>query len=405
MPFSEPTDAAAVAALGSIRVIELGRVLAAPYCGQLLGDAGADVIKIEIPGEGDESRTYGPPFVDGQSYYFLSLNRNKRSVTLNLKHAAARDLLLTLISTADVFLHNSLPSTTERFGLNYDTVQQVNPRIIYCAISGFGQAGPDRDRPGLDMMAQAESGIMNLTGEPNGPPMRAGVPIADLAAGMLAAYGISLALLQRQRTGRGQMVDTSLLEASLSLVSYQTVRHLLTGESPQRLGNAHPSIVPYDTYRCADGWISIAVVNYGIWQRFCTALELQELAMDPRFIENPSRIRNRTELDTIIKNTLEPRGIAELVPRLRNGGVPYAEVRDVAAAVSGPQAQALGLVQPSTHPGHGAVQLLAPPIHLSASAADERFAPPYLGEHTDEILRELGLAPEKIDQLRADGAI
>jgi crotonobetainyl-CoA:carnitine CoA-transferase CaiB-like acyl-CoA transferase len=207
-PAPPPSDRRALA---GIRVVELGRVLAAPFCGQLLGDAGADVIKVEIPGEGDESRSYGPPFVNGQSYYFLSLNRNKRSITLNLKHERARATLDTLLSTADVFVHNLLPSAAERLGLDAATLCGRYPRLVYCAISGFGAIGPERDRPALDMMAQAESGIMSLTGEPNGPPMRAGVPLADLATAMLAAYGITLALFQRQHTGRGQQVGTSLL--------------------------------------------------------------------------------------------------------------------------------------------------------------------------------------------------
>jgi crotonobetainyl-CoA:carnitine CoA-transferase CaiB-like acyl-CoA transferase len=405
MPLDDATDGTPPSALSGIRVIELGRVLAAPFCGQLLGDAGADVIKIEIPGEGDESRSYGPPFIDGQSYYFLSLNRNKRSLTLNLKHASASELLHSLLATADVFLHNSLPGPIERLGFDYDTVQRINPRIVYCAISGFGQVGPERDRPALDMMAQAESGIMSLTGEPSGAPMRAGVPIADLATGMLAAYGISLALLQRQQTGHGQMVDTSLLEASLSLVSYQAVRYLLTGEAPRRLGNAHPSIVPYDTYQSADGWIAIAVVNDGIWERFCSALDLQALAQDPRFANNPARVRNRAELDKTIKPTLHGLTTAELVSRLRAANVPHAEVRDVAAALAGPQAEALQLLQPSSHPRTSTVQLMASPVHLSGSSAGERYAPPHLGEHTEEILRELDIGDEVIARLRAEGAI
>ncbi len=392
-------------ALSGIRVIELGRVLAAPFCGQLLGDAGADVVKVEIPGDGDESRSYGPPFVNGLSYYFLSLNRNKRGITLNLKHQRARAILASLLDTADVFVHNLLPGPAERLGLGYEQLRSHYPRLVYCAISGFGATGPERDRPALDMMAQAESGIMSLTGEPNGRPMRAGVPIADLATAMLAAYGITLALFQRERTGRGQEVRTSLLEASLSLVSYQAVRYLLTGEPSQRFGNAHPSIVPYDTYATADGWIAIAVVNDAIWQRFCAALGLEAMARDGRFEDNPARVRHRNQLDALLRPVLRSQTTAAFLGRLRAAGVPHAEVRDVAGALAAEQTRALGAVQPSSHPTTGPVDLLASPVHLSGSEAGERYPPPHLGEHTDEILHGLGLSEREIEQLRQEGAV
>ena len=241
-------------ALEGIRVLELGRVLAAPFCGQMLGDLGAEVIKVEVPGSGDESRAYGPPFVEGESFYFFSLNRNKESITLNLKDERAKDVLRRLIERSDVFLHNSLPGPMERLGFSYEEVRKVNPRIIYCAISSFGQSGPDRDKPSLDMMAQALSGIMFLAGEPDGAPMRSGAAVSDISAGMFAAYAIVAALLHRERTGEGQMVDTSLIESSVALLTYQASRFFVTGQNPARLGNAHPSIVPYDSYRTSDGW-------------------------------------------------------------------------------------------------------------------------------------------------------
>ncbi len=397
--------AATTAALSGVRVVELGRVLAAPFCGQLLGDAGADVIKVEIPGDGDESRSYGPPFLNGQSYYFLSLNRNKRSITLNLKHDGARAILERLLSSADVFLHNLLPGPAERLALDYPTLHARYPRLVYCAISGFGDAPPERDRPALDMMAQAESGIMSLTGQPDGPPMRAGVPVADLATAMLAAYGISLALLQRVQTGRGQEVATSLLQASLALVSYQAVRQRLTDTPARRLGNAHPSIVPYDTYQSADGWIAIAVVNDGIWQRFCAALGLEALIHDSRFRDNPARVQHREALDAQLRAALSALSTAELIRRLRAAGVPHAEVRDVKGALESAQAQALGVIRPSEHPETGRVDLLAPPLRLSESADEERYPPPRLGEHTEEILRGLGISEAEIERLRSEGAI
>lgn len=405
-PEEQPqTSAVSSGVLSGIRVVELGRVLAAPFCGQLLGDAGADVVKIEIPEGGDEARTYGPPFIEGQSYYFLSLNRNKRSVTLNLKHEAARELMRSLLVTADVFLHNSLPGPIERLGLGYELVRRLNPQLIYCAISGFGQVGPDRDRPALDMMAQAESGIMSLTGAPSGAPIRAGVPIADLSTGLAAAYGIALALLQRQQTGHGQMVDASLLETSVALLSYQAVRYFVTGELPSRLGNAHPSIVPYDTYRCADGWVSLAVVNDATWQRFCAALDLPALSRDPRFASNADRVQNRDALDEVLQSHIAVQPSVEVRRRLRENGVPNAEVRDVGAVFSSDQVQALGLRQTVTHPRTGAIDLVASPVHLSDSPAAMRYPPPELGEHTEAILRELGLTQDAIGRLQSEGAI
>jgi formyl-CoA transferase len=392
-------------ALEGIRVLELGRVLAAPFCGQMLGDLGAEVIKVEMPGSGDESRAYGPPFVKGESFYFFSLNRNKESITLNLGDERAKEVLRRLIERSEVFLHNLLPGPMERLGFSYEEVRKVNPGIIYCAVSSFGQSGPDRDKPSLDMMAQALSGIMFLAGEPDGAPMRSVAAVSDITAGMFAAYAIVAALLYRERTGQGQMVDTSLIESSVALLTYQASRFFVTGENPARLGNAHPSIVPYDSYRTSDGWVTIAVVNRPQWQHFCLALDLGDLLEDPRFVDNASRVSHRDELQELVKTRFARLTTAEAVRRLDEKGVPCAEVRDVAAVFADPQVRHLGLRRRMHHPVTGDIDVVAPPFHLSATPPALEKPPPRLGEHTEKWLREVGLGDEEIGRLRSEGVV
>ncbi len=392
-------------ALEGIRVLELGRVLAAPFCGQMLGDLGAEVIKIEVPGTGDESRAYGPPFINGESFYYLSLNRNKDSVTLNLKHERARDILRSLVERSDVFVHNSMPGPMERLGFSYPEVRAINPRIVYGAISGFGQSGPERDRPALDMMAQALSGLMYLSGAAESPPVRSGAAVSDVTAGMFAAYAIVAALYHRERTGEGQMVDTSLIEASIALLTYQASRYFVTGENPARLGNAHPSIVPYDSYQTADGWVTVAIMNQPMWERFCTALGLDELPADPRFASNADRVRNRADLNPVLFARLGGLATADVVSRLNAASVPCAEVRDLRAVFADRQVEHLGVRQTVRHPVTGEIHVTAAPYHLSATPPAVRLAPPRLGEHTEKWLREVGIADEEMARLRQEGAI
>lgn len=392
-------------ALAGIRVLELGRVLAAPFCGQMLGDLGAEVVKIEVPGTGDESRAYGPPFVNGESFYFLSLNRNKDSVTLNLKHERARDILRRLVERSDVFVHNSMPGPMERLGFSYPDVRAVNPRIIYCAISGFGQSGPERDRPALDMMAQALSGLMYLSGAAESPPVRSGAAVSDVTAGMFAAYAIVAALYHRERTGEGQMVDTSLIEASIALLTYQASRYFVTGENPARLGNAHPSIVPYDSYQTADGWVTIAIMNQPMWERFCRALNLEDLPSDERFATNADRVRNRAALNGVLFGQLASLTTTDVVSKLSEASVPCAEVRDLRAVFADPQVEHLGVRQRVSHPVTGEIDVTGAPYHLSATPPAVRQAPPRLGEHTEKWLREVGVAGDEVARLRQEGAI
>ncbi len=392
-------------ALEGIRVLELGRVLAAPFCGQMLGDLGAEVIKIEVPGSGDESRAYGPPFVEGESFYFLSLNRNKDSVTLNLKDPRAKDVLRRLIELSDVFVHNSLPGPMERLGFSYEEVRGVNPRIIYCAISSFGQSGPDRDRPSLDMMAQARSGLMFLTGEGDSAPVRSGAAVSDIAAGMFAAYAVVAALLHREHTGEGQMVDTSLIESSVALLTYQAGRFFVTGQNPARLGNAHPSIVPYDSYRTSDGWVTVAVMNQPQWEGFCRALGLSRLVEDARFVDNASRVAHRDGLQEVLRERVARLSTAEAVRRLDGEGVPCAEVRDLAGVFSDPQVLHLDLRQQVSHSVTGDIDVVASPYHLSLTPPVLGKPPPRLGEHTDKWLREVGLSDEEIGRLRSEGGV
>lgn len=391
--------------LAGIRVVEMSQIIAAPYCGQMLGDMGAEVIKVEVPDGGDVSRSYGPYTFGDLSYYFCAFNRNKQSVTLNLRHPDAAEAMRRLLEQADVFLHNSLAASIDRLGFGYERVHEINPTLVYCAISGYGRVGPDKDRAALDMAAQAASGVMYLTGEPDGRPMRAGVPIADLVAGMFAAYGILAALRQRDRTGEGQLVDTSLLESSAALTTYLASQYFATGENPPRLGNAHPSIVPYDAYQCADGWVVIAGANQGIWERFCKALGLDSLIEDPRFLTGADRSANRDALKVIISERFAGEPAATIVELLRPVGVPADIVRDLRQLFDDPQTKALGLVQ-TLQAGETSVPVLAPPYHLSAvETGFARNAPPRLGEHTQHWLERLGFDNERIQKMRSEGAI
>jgi formyl-CoA transferase/CoA:oxalate CoA-transferase len=392
--------------LDGLLVVDLTRVLSGPYCTMLLADMGARVIKIEQPGRGDDTRGWGPPFAGEESAYFLSINRNKESLTLDLKQPDGHRILEQLLARADVVVENFRPGTMDRLGFGYQTVSARWPRIVYCAISGFGQTGPRRDQPGYDAVIQAEAGLMSVTGESGGPALRLGVAIADIVSGMFAAQGIAMALLARARSGRGQLVDIGMLDATAALLTYQAANYFVTGRAPERLGNRHPTIVPYETFEGADGQFVLAVGNDDLWRRFCTVAELSNLASDPRFVTNRGRVENYAELKPILVDRLRTRSRAEWIAALNAQGVPTGAVRDVAEVLNDPQLAAREMIQAVEHATLGSVRALGIPIKLSHTPGTVRTAPPTLGQHTDQILRtDLSLTDAEIARLRATAAV
>ena len=393
------------APLDGIRVIDLSRVVAGPFCTMTLGDMGADVVKIEEPGRGDESRAFGPPFLGGESPYYLSVNRNKRSCTVNLKHEAGRAVVWRLIAGADVVIQNFRPGAVARLGLDYEAVAARHPRVVYCSISGFGDGGPDERRPGYDLIVQGESGLMDLTGEADGPPSRVGTSIADLTAGTMAAQGILLALYARQTTGRGQHVKIAMLDAVASLLTYNAGNYFASGESPTRRGNDHPSVVPYQTLRARDGWMNLGIANDSLWARYCDAVGRPDLRDDPRFARAPDRVKHRGVLVPIIVELTASRTVAEWMDLLGRAGVPCGRIRNVAEVCTNPQLTARGRVVDHPHPTAGRVRMIGQPIELSDTPGRIDRAPPLLGEHTDEVLRAAGYTDGEIRAFRAGGVV
>lgn len=391
--------------LDRIQVLDFTRALAGPYCSLMLSDMGADVLKIEQPGVGDNTRAWGPPFQGGESSYFLSVNRNKRSIALNLRDECGKQVVRDLIARSDVLLENFVPGTLERLGFGYDVCRAIKPDLIYCAVSGFGQIGPERERAAYDQILQGLGGVMSFTGDVGGPPLRVGVAIADIMAGMFAAYAVVAALFHRQRTGEGQMVDTSLLDGQLALLTYQSGRYFATGESPRNTGNDHPTIVPYGMYQAADGYFNLAVGTNDLWRRFCSAMGLEELRDDPRFDTNPHRSANREALQSILVPLFATMHVAEIESRMKAVGVPCGAVHNLQEVFSDPQVQALGSVQELEHPTAGTIKVVGPPYRMSATPASVRMPPPLLGEHTDAVLQELGYDADAIAALREGGVI
>ena len=391
--------------LDGIRVVDLSRVVSGPFCTMTLADMGADVTKIEEPGRGDESRAFGPPFLGGESPYFLSINRNKRSCTVNLKCDDGRAIVHRLVARADVLVQNFRPGAMERLGLDYAALAARHPRLVYCSISGFGDSGPDAARPGYDLIVQGESGLMDLTGEPDGPPTRIGTSIADLTTGLMAAQGILLALVARQTTGRGQHVRVAMLDTVVSLLTYNTGNYFATGEAPTRRGNDHPSVAPYQTLRAADGWINLGIANDALWRRYCDAIERPDLRDDPRFATAPERVRHRTELIPVIEALSLSRTVQEWTDLLSAAGVPCGRIRNVAEVCTNPQLTERGRIVERPHPTAGVVKMIGQPIELGDTPGSIRTAPPLLGEHTDDVLHETGYTDEEITSFRDEGAI
>jgi crotonobetainyl-CoA:carnitine CoA-transferase CaiB-like acyl-CoA transferase len=392
--------------LDGVKVVDLSRILAGPYCSMLLADMGAEVVKVENPDGGDDTRAWGPPFLEGESTYFLSINRNKKSLTLNLKDARGKDVLGRLIARGDVLLENFRPGTLERLGFGYEAVRALNPRMIYCSVSGFGQTGPDAQRPGYDLIAQGESGLMSITGFPDGPPLKVGTSIADIYAGTLAAQGILLALLARERTGRGQQVDVALLDGMLSVLTYQAGSYFATGNSPGRRGNQHPSITPYEAYEASDGHLNIGVANNSLYEKFCKVLGREDLITDPRFRTDADRVNNRAALAAILVPLIKARTVKAWLEALDAAGVPAGAIRSVGEALSAPQALAREMVVEVAHPKIGPLKVTGVPVRLSETPGAVATAPPLLGQHTDEVLRAwLGLSPQAIADLRSGRVI
>ncbi|MGZ3442077.1 MAG: CaiB/BaiF CoA transferase family protein [Polyangia bacterium] len=395
--------------LDDLTVLDLSRILSGPYCSMYLGDFGARVIKLEHPDGGDDTRGFGPPFVGGESTYFMSINRNKESVAIDFKHARGQELLRALASRADILLENFRPGALLRLGLDYEAVRALNPRLVYCSISGFGHSG-DPDwvrRPGYDLAIQGMGGLASLTGPADGPPYKVGTSIADMIAGLYALSGILVALHARSRTGRGQHVDVSMLDGQISLLTYHAGIHFATGAVPARRGNQHPSISPYETYRARDGFVNIAVGNDAQWRALCRAAgaPLAALGDDARYATNAGRVERRTELAAILEPAVAARTVDEWIALCDGAGIPCGPILNVAEALAHPQVRARDMVVPLHHPTAGDIRVTGVPVRLSDTPGAVRSAPPRLGEHTRAVLAEvLGLDSAAIDALVEEGA-
>jgi formyl-CoA transferase len=391
--------------LDGIRVVDLSRVLAGPYATMLLADMGAEVIKVEEPGKGDDTRAW-PAFAGGESTYFMSVNRGKKSVTLDLKAEAGKAILAKLLAGADVLVENFRPGTLARLGFGWEAVHARNPRLVYCSISGFGESGPEASRPGYDLIVQGESGVMDLTGFPDGPPVKVGNSIADLASGTMASHGIVLALLARERTGEGQKVEIAMLEVMAALLTYQGQGYLTTGKSPRRRGNQHPSIVPYEVFQASDGYLTVGVANNSLWTRFCRALGRPELAADARFDTESKRVERRDVLVPLLEGIFRTAPATDWLARLERAGVPAGKIKSVGEALESEHLRARGAIVTVNHPTAGRMRMVGPPIRLHGTPAEATTPAPLLGEHTDEVLAKLlGYSSEAIAELRASGVV
>jgi formyl-CoA transferase len=400
------TPAAPEQCLSGIRVLDLSRILAGPYCTMLLGDQGAEIIKVERPGSGDDTRTWGPPFAGGESAYYLCCNRNKRSIVIDLRTPRGVELIRELARVSDVLVENFKPGLMQRFGLDHQALQALNPRLVYCSITAYGQDGPYRDRAGYDMVLSAVGGLMGITGERDGPPCKVGVAITDVLTGVSAAGAITSALLWRERTGRGQYIDASLLDVQVAGLANIASNWLVAGKEATRWGTAHESIIPYQVFATRDYPIAIAAANQKLWENFCKVLGKQEWTEDPRFETNPRRVENRELLLPLIDAVLRQKTCDEWIELLVAEAVPCGPVNNMQRLFADPQVQHRQMIETVPHPTIGELKLTGIPVKYSETPGQVRRPPPLLGEHTDEVLAEvLGYPAEQIAALKQQGAV
>jgi crotonobetainyl-CoA:carnitine CoA-transferase CaiB-like acyl-CoA transferase len=391
--------------LSGIKVVELAQIMAGPTCGMLLADMGADVIKVEkLPG-GDDTRSYSEPQIKGESAAFMILNRNKRGIAVNLKTPGGLEVVKRLLADADVVTENYRKGTLEKLGLGYDVLEKLNPRLIYCAVSGYGRTGPYADKGGFDLIAQGFAGIMSITGEPGGPPAKSGTSIADINAGILAALGIVSAIVARATTGRGQMVETSLMEAAVQQTYWQSAMFFATGVNSGPTGSAHILTAPYQAFPTQDGWINVGGANQSNWERIVKVIGRPELAADPRFITNGERMKNLAALTPIIAELLRKRPSADWIRDFEAAGVPVGPVNKIGDMLDDPQVAARDMVVEVDHPRAGRVKAIGHPIKFSGTPGEASRAAPLLGEHSREILGQLGYTPADIEALQSSGAV
>lgn len=399
--------------LEGVRVLDLTRALAGPYCTMMLGDLGADVIKVERPGWGDDSRGWGPPFVGrpygpypGESAYFIAANRNKRSITVNFQRPEGRQIVCRLAAVSDVLVENFRTGVLDNLGLGYEDLRAVNPRLVYCSISGYGRTGPYAERPGYDFIIQAEGGMMAITGPEEGPPSRVGVPIVDITAGMFAATAVLAALRIRDLTGEGQQVDISLLDTQVALLTNVASNYLVGGAQPRRYGNAHPNLAPYEAFRARDRWFALAAANERQWATLCQVIGRPDLQIDPRFATNGARVSNRSALVAALNEVFAARDADEWLQALQEAGLPCGPINTIPEVFEHPQVSARELMLEVAHPSAGSVRLAGFPYKFAATPAGMRRPPPLLGEHTEEVLVEmLGYSIEEVAALRAQEVV
>jgi formyl-CoA transferase len=392
--------------LEGLRVVDLTRVLSGPYCTMQLGDLGAEVIKVEQPGKGDDTRAFAPPYQGDQAAYFLSVNRNKKSITLDMKSEAGKEVLWRLIDQSDILVENFRPGAMDRLGFGYAAVHERRPALVYASISGFGNSGPQKDRPGYDVIVQGEAGIMDITGPKDGAPYKVGAAIGDLVSGLYATQGILAALLAAKATGAGQHVSISMYEAVASLLTFNASIYFATGDAPRRRGNEHPTIVPYETFEAADGWINLGVANDDLWRRFCEAADATDLAANERYAKAADRVRNRKELVPLVRSIVRQRTRDDWMTRLEAAGVPSGAIRTVGEVCDSDLLKARGMITDMEHPSAGVVKAVKNVVQLSDTPLNAYVAPPQLGTHTRTVLtRLLGYSAAEVEKLARDGVI